>query len=258
VRNELENCLYCIEKFTEFPYELVIVDDGSEDMDVSEFAEEKATTFIRHEKTEGIAKSRYDAVLASKGDYICTLDSDTIVTPYWLQTLVNKYEVSQSDDFKVYILGGMVSCWLGFFINNHDYHIEKGLIECSEIGTACMLFERNLIDLIGNFDPELYNLLSDLDFCRRIHELELPGVKPKVCITPEVIVYHHGWVDPLTGRWVVTLGQSSTRGQAKFITREWQLKKLHSMEILNKRWGVVQHSLEAMRKEYNTDSADMI
>jgi GT2 family glycosyltransferase len=251
LRNELQDCLTTIEMFTHYPeYELVLVDDGSEDESVSRLAQQKADVYIRHDETEGIAKSRHDAVLASSGQYICTLDSDTIVTPYWLTRLVEKHSMYQDGGFKVYILGAMVSCWLGLFIDRHQlYHRDKGLIECSETGNACMLFESSLIDIIGNFDPELYNLFSDLDFCRRTHAIRIPGVTPKVCITPEVVVYHHGWVDPLTDEWVIQNGQMSTRAQPKFITGPWVQNKIHGLEIINERYGNQEEILEKTRAD---------
>lgn len=254
LRSELERCLTSIRMFTYYPYELILVDDGSDDAELSEFAEERATTFIRHERTEGIAQSRHDAAIHSKGKYICTLDSDTVVSPYWLTRLVKKHSMYQDSSFKVYILGAMVSCWLGFFIErNALYHRDKGLIECSETGNACMLFERSLIDIIGNFDPELYNLLSDLDFCRRVHALKAPGITPKVCITPEVVVYHHGWIDPISGHWVVTEDHMSTRAQSKFFSRKWRLNALHGIEILNERWNIMEEPLKLLREELATE-----
>ena len=257
LRSELEECILAIERCTHYPYELVLVDDGSEDMELSKFAEQKATTFIRHEETQGIAQSRHDAVLASKGDYICTLDSDTLVTPYWLSRLVKKHSMYQNDGFKVYILGAMVSCWLGLFLGMTElFHKDKGLIECSETGNACMLFEKSLIDIIGNFEPELYNFLSDLDFCRRTHAIKIPGVTPKICITPEVVVYHHGWIEPVTGNWVITEGQTSTRTQSKFHTREWKEKRLHGLQILNKRYGIEQENLDALWNELNVEEVE--
>ncbi len=257
LRSELEECIHAVERCTHYPYELVLVDDGSEDMELSKFAEQKATTFIRHEETQGIAQSRHDAVLASKGDYICTLDSDTLVTPYWLSRLVKKHSRYQNDGFKVYILGAMVSCWLGLFLGMTElFHKDKGLIECSETGNACMLFEKSLIDIIGNFEPELYNFLSDLDFCRRTHAIKIPGVTPKICITPEVVVYHHGWIEPVTGNWVITEGQTSTRTQSKFHTREWKEKRLHGLQILNQRYDIEQENLDALWNELNVEEVE--
>ena len=248
LRHDLEDCLASIERFTHYPYELVLVDDGSEDMVAAKLAQGSADIYIRHDTTEGIAKSRHDAVLASSGHYIVTLDSDVVVTPYWLTGLVKKFEASQDDAFKVYILGALTSCWVGFWIYFHQlYDLERGLIDCSEVGTACMLFERKLIDIIGNFDPELYNIWSDLDFCRRVHEIELPGISPKVCTTPEVVVYHRGWVTPDTCAWS-DKGLQATRNQAKFSSVDAIRKTIRALEILGKRYGIGSEMLAAQKQ----------
>lgn len=252
LRNELQDCITTIKMFTHHPYELVLVDDGSDDGESSEFAKEYADVYIRHNETEGIAKSRHDGILASSGDYICVVDSDTVFTPFWLSRLVNKYSASQDNNFKVYILGAVVSCWLGVYLVHPRYNKEKGLLDVGEIGGACMLFDKSLVDLIGNFDPELYNLLSDLDFCRRVHQIQIPGVIPKVCVAPEVVVYHHGWVDPETDVWVITEENMSTRAQGKFYSREWMLKKLHGLEILYERWGIQKEHRDRLRAELGT------
>lgn len=248
LRNDLDDCLASIRRYTHYPYELVLVDDGSEDSRASELAESNADVYVRHDCTEGIAKSRHDAVLASSGHYIVTLDSDVVVTPYWLTALVEKFEASQDDSFKVYVLQAVISCWLGFWIKFHElYDLDRGLIIGGE-STACMLFERSLIELIGNFEPELYNFLSDLDFCRRVYTIDLPGVVPKVCVTPEVVVYHRGWVTPLTCGWS-DRGFRGTRAQDKFASIGWQRKKLRGLEILNSRYGIQGDSLERQRKK---------
>jgi GT2 family glycosyltransferase len=90
----LKPCLESIEKHTKWPFEAVIVDNGSEDGTqdwVVNAGFKMDGQFIRNETNEGFAKANNKGVSVAKGDFICLLNNDTIVTENWLTEMINVF-----------------------------------------------------------------------------------------------------------------------------------------------------------------------
>jgi len=211
----LSRCVRSVEENTPRDlYELVLINDGSTEEGIVEYAKNKADVFVNHPELMGIAQSRYDGVANSTCKYICTLDDDVVVPPRWLETLLNTFKMDHLHppmynhprciqvgvDLKILSAmqyGRVTQCIFG-----SQRFTPNWILVVTEVGTFCMLFEKGLIDLIGSFDTHLFNVWSDLDFCRRISQnvFNLPN-NPVVAIDTRVIVYHHGWADPITGKF---------------------------------------------------------
>lgn len=58
-----------------YPYEILVVDDGSSD-DTASRAEGAGATVIRHKENRGSGASRKSGILASKGEWIVMIDAD--------------------------------------------------------------------------------------------------------------------------------------------------------------------------------------
>lgn len=94
VHNALEdvkNCLESLLRETLPPYHLILVDDGS-DAETRDFLKKFTTSqgakLIRHEVAKGYTKAANAGMRASAADLVCLLNSDTIVTPFWLDRMV--------------------------------------------------------------------------------------------------------------------------------------------------------------------------
>jgi GT2 family glycosyltransferase len=245
----LSRCIESIERFTDFNYELVIIDDGSTEKAVKKFIRRKADVLVDHATNLGIAASRMNGVLASNGDYICELDSDVVLTPGWLTKLVSALEDRWIDrEATVVVAAALLSCQVGYFLSKSDSVNSFGLIQVETVGTACTLFRSTLIDIIGNFDPKLYNLWSDMDFCKRInqHGDEFDAV-PKVVIDPKTMVYHHGWVNADGEMSEQT--DANTRSLDELNDREHKIKHLASMKLIYERWGVKHPGMDILSKQ---------
>jgi len=237
----LKRCIENIEKYSNYPYELVLIDDGSSDQASSEYAKAKADIYIRHELNEGIAKSRADGVMASSGPYICAMDCDVIVMPNWLSVLVKEFDrLKVIEEFRVYILGSMLATNVDQFIYNPEWYSKQyGVVDVPQISTSCIIFEKTLVGLIGNFDPLLYNNLSDLDFSRRVTTSKIIAGNPKVAVTPKVISYHHGFADSKTGV-VYNDPNESTRAVDLLTSNPISHQRyLRSLVLIYERWGHV-------------------
>jgi len=86
-------CLNALRAHTEnVPYEVIVVDDGSNDETPSELLLVQNVFVIRHEKSQGYLKSANEGASHARGTYIVQLNNDTIPQPDWLAPLVDTFK----------------------------------------------------------------------------------------------------------------------------------------------------------------------
>ena len=94
-------CLESIEKQTYDQYEVLIVNDGSEDTSVAiieDFIKGKEKFRLLHKENGGLADARNFALSYVKGDYILFVDSDDTIHPHLLACLYNEIEAYPTID----------------------------------------------------------------------------------------------------------------------------------------------------------------
>ncbi len=82
-------CLQSIRLFTDAPYELIIVDNGSEDGTVAWLSEQPDVRLIANGTNRGFAGACNQGAAAAKGDNILLLNNDTVVSHRWLSQLLS-------------------------------------------------------------------------------------------------------------------------------------------------------------------------
>ena len=85
-------CLDSVLSQTFKSYEVICVDDGSIDSTGSildNYAESHERVRVFHEPNGGVSEARNIGVRLSRGEYITFVDGDDIVSPYYLEVLVN-------------------------------------------------------------------------------------------------------------------------------------------------------------------------
>jgi len=170
-------CIDAIAANTDYPFRLVIIDNAS-DPDTRDYlaevshAPELDVFLIRNEINQGFIKAVNTGISASKAEYVCILNNDTIVSQGWLSEMV---KVLESDP-----LIGIVnpsSNTLGQRIpvgmSQEDYagqmRSESG--KSMDLGAAvgfCMLVRKSLFDEIGVLDEGFgMGNFEDTDFSYR-------------------------------------------------------------------------------------------
>lgn len=91
----LKNCIESINKFTK-DYELIIIDNGSNDKFTDKFIKENADQYILNNFNYGFAKGNNQGARMAQGKYICFLNSDTIVTKGWLDKMIKTMEKNEN------------------------------------------------------------------------------------------------------------------------------------------------------------------
>lgn len=236
-------CLKAVQDYTEFDYELVMINDGSTDPSIREIMSE-AAVYIEHPKNQGVAPSWADGVDAAGGSHICILDNDAIVTPRWLTKLMDGLErrgfMMQGNSTAV-LISPLMAHQAGYFIK-HGGLKPGNLIDVYAVG-GIMLFRRELLEKVGNFDRELATQWSDLDLCLRIRSMQekWTSVYPdgaKIVLDTTVSCYHPGWIDPETDAYTPDLG-GNTRALPDLNDLEHLRRTARVIEIMETRWNVV-------------------
>jgi len=150
------NCLKSIKQSTSYSsYEVIVIDQGSNDGSVEELKKIDWITLISLKQNIGFAAANNLGFNDAKGKYLFMLNNDTIVTKNWLTEAVKIIE----SDSKV----GVVGCY-----ENDAPDPERKDKDVLTVSGATMLLKKEVLDNIGlldekNFFP-IYGEETDFNF----------------------------------------------------------------------------------------------
>ncbi|HEU5001819.1 MAG TPA: glycosyltransferase family 2 protein [Actinomycetota bacterium] len=192
---------------TEAPYELIIVDNASDDETVSllrEVSQESpAVTVLFNQANVGFGPGANQGVLHARAPYVCILNSDAFVGPGWLPPLIEALELDPSAGAAVPRLlhldghlqeaGGVVgrdgstrAVGDGDDPEALPYRFRRYVDYGS---AACLVMRRSVFNEVGGFDPAYpMGYCEDVDLCFALHERGLRTV-----YEPRSSVRHVRW-----------------------------------------------------------------
>lgn len=198
----LVNLIESLKKATTIPYELIIVDDKSEDNSVEYLKKHyPEIKLLVNDVNHGFAYTVNRGIKNAKTDYVYLLNNDTTVDPDFL---VDPLKIMESDDEIFAISSKMLQ------LNNHDLIEDAGdeytilswskkrgynkpqsrYSQDGEVFSACAgaaLYRCDVFDKIGFFDENFGSYVEDMDLSFRAH---LYGYK--IYYAAHSIVYHIG------------------------------------------------------------------
>ena len=205
-----------LEQTTDISFELIIVDNDSEDNSAQAITEDFSDiNLIISKENLGFARANNLASKMAKGEYLLLLNPDTVVLDGAIQKLhafARKHPCNR-------IYGGRTlygdyslnpfSCWkkstiwslfcyatglVSLFRRNALFDPEsygswqRDSVREVDIVTGCFLMiERKLWDQLEGFDPQFFMYGEDADLCLRAAQ---KGARPK--ITPDATIVHYG------------------------------------------------------------------
>lgn len=200
----LGNCLRSVLK-TRYPnLEIIVVDNGSIDGSLeflSNFSSDSRIQVIKNRINKGYAGGNNEGIILARGDYIIFLNNDTLVEPEWVLELIKVMEsdiligAAQSklllmDSPKQLDCAGNFSYFDGSTIPRGLLELDVGQYVFGEIFSckgASMIIRRDVLDMVGPFDPDYFAYYEETDLCWRIR---LAGYK--IVYVPTSVVYHKG------------------------------------------------------------------
>jgi len=238
--NEVEYTKLCIDsifKYTNRPFELVLVDNGSSDGTGEYFDSIPGAKVIKNKENLGFAKGCNQGIEASSGEYILLLNNDTIVTENWLDNMIACME----SDPRIGLVGPMSNFVAGpqqievpygdsieemyKFAQKFNHRDPSKYIEADILIGFCLLVNRSVVDIIGLLD-ERYGLgnFEDNDYCVRV---KMAGFK---LIRAEDTFIHHFGSRTFIGNSI-----------------DWRGLMDENSKVFNEKWGIddkpTQHEL---------------
>lgn len=200
--NELsytQQCISSIRQFTDEPYELVLVDNGSTDGTVEYLESVSGATVTVNRENRGFPAAANQGIRASRGRQIMLLNNDTVVTTGWLRRLLKALK----SDENVGLVGpcsNYVASPQEIPVSYQDLSGVDGFawdwgkkndgrrIDIDRLVGFCLLISRNVIEDIGLLDEQFgVGCFEDDDYCRRAKQAGY-----RVVIATDSFIHHFG------------------------------------------------------------------
>jgi len=174
---DVKRCLDSLFEHTTQPYNLILIDDGSGEETaryLMEFAVSHKALLLRSEKATGYTYAANRGMRASSAEFIALINSDTILTPEWLDRLISCIQSGQ----RIGIVGPLsnTASWQSVprIEDNGDWAsnpLPEGItpsgmaqiiasnsarlyLEMPLLNGFCLLLRRTLLDEVGMFDED--------------------------------------------------------------------------------------------------------
>lgn len=175
VWNQLEatkECVEAIRKSTDYPYRLIIIDNGSE-VETKSYLEGLKkligpdTVIICNEKNLGYVKAVNQALRVSDAPYICIMNNDTVPGTGWLGKLVSFAERHGG----IGLMNPLCSGHLDKTIDEYAEEVAANgdrYMEMNQCFGFCTLIKREVVDKIGYLDEAFgFGGYDDTDYSMR-------------------------------------------------------------------------------------------
>lgn len=169
------NCFESIARFTNSPYKVIVIDNGSDEL-TKVYLQESSKLFpsyklIRYEENMGFVKATNSGLREATAEYICLLNNDTIVTQDWLSEMI-----SVMHDKRIGALNPSSNSWGQWPHDRNVQEYAKSLLpekgKWQETGYCigfCMMIRKKYLQEIGYLDESFgVGYLEETDFCRRL------------------------------------------------------------------------------------------
>jgi GT2 family glycosyltransferase len=224
----LHQCIQSIIKYTK-NYELVIVDNGSEDETVKNLRslDNLKGQLVINKENKGFAIACNQGARTAKGEILIFLNNDTIVTENWAD---NMYKCLQEEE-KCGIVGAKlihpvkgtiqhsgVERWYDgtpnhiYFGKDQNYWLANKRLEYFAVTGACLMTPKEIFNKAKCFDERYLNGWEDVAYCNTVKKMGF-----KIFYEPTAKVYHYE--SRTSGRY------NTENNNFNLYMRDWELCK---------------------------------
>ncbi len=236
----VKNCLDSIFKKTTYSnFEIVFVDNGSEDPKVKELLrgwEKNEPSRFQNLSLDipfNFSKLIQFGREKARGDYLLLLNNDTeIISPNWIESMLGHaqlpeigavgcrliYKDKSIQHAGVFLgVAGIANHLLQgeYYNSNRHFCYLKVMNNVSAITGACLMVAKSKFDMVSGLDQELTVAFNDIDFCLKL----LPKGFRNLYI-PDAILYHF---------------ESKSRGKDSGFEKNQRLQR--ESQLMRDRWG---------------------
>ncbi|MCV3216725.1 glycosyltransferase [Plectonema radiosum NIES-515] len=208
--DDVKQCLESVIRYSRMPYSLILVDDGSKEETsnyLKYFANSQKAKLIRNEVARGYTFAANQGLQQSQADYALLLNSDTVVTPNWLDRMIacgesdpqigivgplsntaswqSIPEISfQGDWAENKLPAGMTVADMGRLVGEYSERLYPRL---SFLNGFCLMIKQSLVKEIGYFDEATFGegYGEENDYCLRTGKAGW-----QLAIADDAYVYH--------------------------------------------------------------------
>jgi GT2 family glycosyltransferase/glycosyltransferase involved in cell wall biosynthesis len=176
-------CLESIFRETDYPnYEVIVVDNASHD-GTAEWLDEESLheprlRVICNADNRGFSAANNQGLRISRGEYLCLLNNDTVVTRNWLSTLIGHLRTPKvgmvgpvsnmvGNEAKVpvdYTAIADMPRWAADYCRRHDGET----LPMKMLGFFCVALRREVFEKVGEMDEQFgVGYFEDTDYCYR-------------------------------------------------------------------------------------------
>jgi len=185
----LRNCIRSIEEKTIYRnYEIVVVDNGSDDPRTVEYLRTLPYKVIRHDAPYNFSELNNVGASHSAGEHLLFLNNDTqIVNSDWLSSMLEHSQRQEVGAVGTKLLfpdgriqhAGIVLGLFGVCEHIHKFDDARlsgylgaltSVRNYSAVTAACVMIRRSVFDEVGGFDERLAVNYNDVDLCLRIRK----------------------------------------------------------------------------------------
>ena len=210
-----------------FNYELIVVDDGSED-DTFKIVSSYNDNRIKYiyQKNQGVCAARNRGIMASQGSYVTFIDSDDKADEEWLYNFNDSLNIQNYDivfcDMNLHNTDGSVKLRRALFRYSDTMPNENGMFMP---GSFCI--KSQLIKSIGGFDENIkFGEFTDIDFT-------LQRMNISRAFTNKIGIHYHPGPDG---------GGKNQQNKVDAISYLLDKHKIHFKKDLNAKWLYLQNA----------------
>lgn len=206
------NCLNSIFKNSEGSFEVIVINDASDDDTSNLLMNMGNIKVIKNDENKGFVESCNIGAKSATGKYLFFLNNDTLVTENWFKPLINAMSIKDVGAVGVKLIypngklqeaGGIIwndaSCWNYGRYDDPEKPQYNFIREVDYCSGAALIVRKDLFEKLGGFDktfkPGYY---EDTDLCFSIRRSGY-----KVLFQPKCFIFHFegatGGIDIKTG-----------------------------------------------------------
>ena len=200
----MDKCLSCLVKQNYRDFQVIVVDNGSEDKSelvANSYTDRLDVSVIKREDNGGFSKAVNDGIRASESEYVILLNNDAYAHEQFVAELVKKMDsdtrifsaqalmLQEQNQALVDSAGDYFSA-LGWGFSRGKDRVAELYKEDREIFSSCAgaaIYRKNILDEIGYFDEAFFAYLEDMDLGYRARLSGYINV-----LASKAIVYHVG------------------------------------------------------------------
>ena len=188
VENYLEECLNSVQNQTYTNIEVILVNDGSTDKSkqiCERYCKEDSRFQLLNQENQGLSAARNNGVAASTGEFIAFVDSDDIILPNYLETLIHymtdEIDIveSQFTVSKEEFLDERFKELTILFEGNSEEAVKIFPKHILNVNAVTKLYRRSIVETIPYIDgvifEDVYCGIGMLKYIRKIIKIDYKG-----------------------------------------------------------------------------------